>query len=437
MSRRILTAGLSPAARILEYYRRVSDNWLGSGLLGETRQIVQRRECHVVGGAVRDHLLGREARDLDLVVAHGEDLTTRLADGLDARRIELGGDRFAAVRLVGSTQEGEAFVIDVWDRGDTPLEVELARRDFTINAIAVDLRDGRWHDPLAGIADLESRLLRACSEGAFREDPLRVLRLARLAAELPDLTVESDTLQLARDAAAGLSTVAIERRREEVGRALRADRVEVALEIWAEVGFFPEAFGGTRPRADALRTIRRVLARARALDRLLPEGEAVDRFALHSAVILAASDADLDCMLETGYFSRAEARRIAFVLPWSELPSVPSRQRWLLHRAASLWPTALLHAAAWDTARDLARTEALLGRCFRLARDERETIFDPEPLVRGDEIRQLLGLESGPEIGRLAKLLRRLQVEGTLNTRDEAIARLLSERRSSDADSAP
>ena len=93
--------------------------------------------------------------------------------------------------------------------------------------------------------------------------------------------------------------------------------------------------------------------------------------------------------------------------------------------------------AAWDTERDVAATEALLDRCVRLAQDEAESIFDPEPLLRGDEIRRLLNLETGPEIGRLAKSLRRLQVEGALNERSEAVAWLLSEHRSSSADSAP
>ncbi len=180
------------------------------------------------------------------IIANAGDLTDRLAAGLRARRIDLGGDRFAAVRLVGRTEDGREFVIDVWDRGDDDLGAELARRDLTINAIAVDLRDGSWHDPLGGVADIESRLLRACSETAFREDPLRVLRLARLAAELPQFAVEKSTLGLAKDSAAALSTVATERRREEIGRALRTDRPEIALEIWAAVGFFP---GALAPRS--------------------------------------------------------------------------------------------------------------------------------------------------------------------------------------------
>jgi tRNA nucleotidyltransferase/poly(A) polymerase len=415
----------------------VSDVWLDEGLLGEVRAIVRGRECHLVGGAVRDHLLGRAARDLDLVVANDDELADRLTAALDARRIALGGDRFAAVRLVGRKGEGRAFVIDIWDRGDEPLAAELGRRDLTINAIAVDLCDGSWHDPLDGLADLRTMVLRSCSETAFREDPLRALRLARLAAELPGFTVEGRTLELATDSVAALPAVAAERRREELGRALRTGRPEVALEIWAAIGFFPEAFAGTRSAEESLPAVRRALERARGLAQALPKAEAIDHFALHTALAVTGASGRLDVLFEEGYISRAEARRTAFVVECRALPSAPREQRWLLHRAAASWPTALLHAAAWDTERDVAATEALLDRCVRLAQDEAESIFDPEPLLRGDEIRRLLNLETGPEIGRLAKSLRRLQVEGALNERSEAVAWLLSEHRSSSADSAP
>lgn len=420
----------------------MSEVWLDEGLLGEVRAILGGLECHLVGGAVRDHLLGRPARDLDLVIANDAGLTGRLAAGLDARRIQLGGDRFAAVRLAGrkeggQKEKGRDFVIDVWDRGDETLGAELARRDFTINAIAVDLRDGSWHDPLGGIADLESRLLRACSDSAFREDPLRVLRLARLAAELVEFTVESRTLRLAKVSLAGLAAVATERRREEFGRTLQAGRPEVALEIWAEIGIFPDSFAGTKPPEEALRAVCGALERAHGFARALPEAEPIDRLALHTALALTGASGDLGALFEGGYLSRAEARRTAFVIPYRALPSAPAQQRWLLHRAASLWPTTLLHAAAWETELDLAGTEALLRRCARLAQDEAESIFDPEPLLRGDEIRSLLDLDAGPEIGRLAKRLRRLQVEGALGERRDAVDWLLSERRSSSADSAP
>lgn len=415
----------------------MSERWIEEGLLGDIRTIVKGRECHLVGGAVRDHLLGRPAHDVDLVVANDEALSHLLAEGLSARRIELGGDRFAAVRLVGPKDRDRSFVIDIWDRGDNTLGDELARRDLTINAIAIDLRDGVWHDPLGGRIDLERRTLRACAESAFREDPLRVLRLARLAAELPGFTAEGQTLESAREAASELRGVAAERRREEFVRTLTADAPATALAIWVETGFYPSLMAGrAEPRA-ALRAVRVALDRAVAARRELSPADEVDRFALHAALALTAAEGDLDALVTNGYVSRAEARRIAFVQPHRSLPTTPPGQRWLLHCAAGLWPAAVVHAAAWDSGRAREDVEAELRRCVELAHHQADEIFDPEPLLRGDEIRRLLRLEAGPEIGLLAKKLRRLQIEGVLGGRDAAVDWLLSERRSSSADSAP
>ncbi|MDH3403076.1 MAG: hypothetical protein OES32_03815 [Acidobacteriota bacterium] len=415
----------------------MSEDWPGSGLLGDVRDVVRGAPCHLVGGAVRDRLLGRAARDLDLVVAGDPGLVARLAERLPARRIELGGDRFAAVRLVGRRADGRSFVIDVWDRGAATLGDELARRDFTINAIAVDLADGVWHDPLGGRRDLETRTLRACSDAAFRDDPLRVLRLARLAAELPGFAVERQTLALAREAASGLPGLAAERRREEFVRTLAAPDPAAALVIWVETGFYPRVMAGrVEPRA-ALAAAATALDRSAAGQRELSPADEVDAFALHAAVALTAAEGDLATLAAAGYVSRAEARRTALVLPHRSLPTASRDQRWLLHRAAALWPAAILHAAAWDPAPARADVRARLRRCVELAHHRADAIFDPEPLLRGDEIRRLLDLAAGPEIGRLAKRLRRLQVEGALLDRRQAVAWLLSERRSSSADSAP
>ena len=77
----------------------------------------------------------------------------------------------------------ERFVLDLWDRESASLEDDLARRDFTVNSFAVDLRGGGVADPFGGLGDLEQRTLRATTRGSFEGDPLRVLRLARLLLE--------------------------------------------------------------------------------------------------------------------------------------------------------------------------------------------------------------------------------------------------------------
>lgn len=414
----------------------MNSDWLNLGLLARVREIVRPWSCCLVGGAVRDHLLGRAAHDLDLVTAGDGELTAALARELPARLVPIGGDRFAATRLVG-----EDFVIDVWDRGRTPLDTELARRDLTLNAMAVDLADGTWHDPHGGRRDLAARRLRATTDLSFADDPLRVLRLARLAAGLPDFTVEPRTLELARAALPALSRVAAERRREEFGRSLRAQSPARALAVWTTLGFYPGVAGTDDGAAAASATsaFERADAALRhfagqSADLSAEPAPQPDALILHAALLLDVARADVQTLVAGGYVSRREARDLALVLDQRRLPEATTDQRWLLHRASHAWATALCFAAAADAETPRKTVLLRLEACIGLANKEGEAIFNPAPLLRGNEIRELLSLESGPEVGLASRRLRRRQIEGRLRDREHAASWLLSERRSSGAD---
>jgi hypothetical protein len=196
-------------------------------------------ECHLVGGVLRDRVLGLATHDLDAVVAgRGGEIAGALAARLPARLVELGGKDFAAYRLVigagGASDPGRASdfgapsdgaddavlsghrILDLWDRQSLPLHDDLARRDFTVNSFGLAPRDGAVVDPFGGLADLERRVLRATTARSFAGDPLRVLRLVRLLARLPGFSVEPVTFELARRAAPRLPEVAAERIREEL-----------------------------------------------------------------------------------------------------------------------------------------------------------------------------------------------------------------------------
>jgi len=410
--------------------------WLDAGLLGRVRRIVRAWPCCLVGGAVRDHLLDRTPHDLDLVTAGGDEPAIALARELPARLVPIGGDRFAATRLVG-----DGFVIDLWDRGEMTLDDELARRDLTINALAIDLADGTLHDPFGGRSDLEARRLSATTDESFADDPLRILRLARLAAELPDFTVELRTTELAAASLAALRQVAVERRREEFSRALRAQSPRRALDVWIAVGFYPglvhskdasaaSAAASAFDRARSLGQWFSNRANSLGLDGVHP----LDPLILHAALLLDAAQADVSILLESGHASRREARDIALVMEHRGVPEGPAAQRWLLHSTAHVWPTALVFASAADTDTASSAVKHLIEQCLERVRNESESIFDPPPLLRGDEIRQLLDLPPGPEIGLASRRLRRRQIEGRLVDREEAVAWLASERRSSTAD---
>lgn len=163
--------------------------------------VVQGLDAYVVGGAVRDALLGLPAGDRDWVVVGTtpEEMTRR---GF----IPVGGDfpvflhprtkeEFALARTERKSGRGyKGFTF--YTGADVTLEDDLARRDLTINAIARHA-DGTLVDPCGGLRDLEQRVLRHVGE-AFSEDPVRLLRLARFAARFDTFSIAEDTFALAR-----------------------------------------------------------------------------------------------------------------------------------------------------------------------------------------------------------------------------------------------
>lgn len=164
-------------------------------------------EAWLVGGAVRDELLGRPTDDFD-VVAPGD--LRALARGLG--RATRGAsfalsEAFGAWRVIAGDR---SWQVDLTPLMGGSLEEDLSRRDLTINAIARRLEDSELIDPHGGLDDLRAYRLRMVSDQSFRQDPLRVMRLTRIATEL-DFRIEPATRAAAMAAAPGLSGVAGER----------------------------------------------------------------------------------------------------------------------------------------------------------------------------------------------------------------------------------
>jgi poly(A) polymerase len=175
---------------------------------------------YVVGGWVRDNLLGREADDIDFAVdGDGLDAAAHVAGDLNGKCVTLDKvNRVARVVMPEAvTRDTPRCTLDFATLQGT-LEQDLTRRDFTINAIALDLReDGQVKvvDPGGGLQDLKNRLVRATGDGVFAADPVRLVRAVRLAATL-DLSVDPGTEAILRRDAHLISRVAGERTREEL-----------------------------------------------------------------------------------------------------------------------------------------------------------------------------------------------------------------------------
>ncbi len=213
---------------------------------------------YLVGGFLRDQLLGRTRHpvNLDFAIASGALMVGQeLAAHLRGTYICL-DEATRTSRVVVSRGEGH-IELDLADFRGRTLEDDLAKRDFTINAMAVALEDwpaaptrewaARLIDPLQGRRDLAERRLRACFPETFVDDPVRILRAFRFAVEL-SVTLEPSLTALMASASSGLSRIAGERLREELFAILQTDRASWALSQLNEVGaldvLFPELVPG-------------------------------------------------------------------------------------------------------------------------------------------------------------------------------------------------
>lgn len=186
----------------------------------------------IAGGAVRDAALGRAVDDLDLAVA-GDPATGAKAIACEGKghAFELSAE-FATWRAVAADGSWQVDLTAL--RGET-IEADLAERDFTVGAVAVPLAGGDPVDPYGGLDDLERGLLRVVGERSFASDPLRLLRAARLAAELR-LEVDPGTVALARSEAARAAEPAGERQLAELRQLIGGPAPLRGVELLDELG---------------------------------------------------------------------------------------------------------------------------------------------------------------------------------------------------------
>ena len=171
-------------------------------------------KCYLVGGTVRDNLLGRETKDRDWVVvgATAEEMLTSgfkpVGSHFPVFLHPTTYEEYALARTEEKSGRGHrGFEVNV--NRDITLEQDLRRRDLTINAIAKD-SDGTLIDPFGGQKDINDQVIRHVSD-AFREDPLRCFRVARFASKLPNFSIASSTMQLLKSMSDELDQLPVER----------------------------------------------------------------------------------------------------------------------------------------------------------------------------------------------------------------------------------
>jgi tRNA nucleotidyltransferase (CCA-adding enzyme) len=249
--------------------------------LEQVRDAAGEAPAFVVGGAVRDLLLGRGRADLDLVVVgDAAALAARLgAETVEHERFATAKARLGEHRVDVATARTESYprpgALPEVEPAAT-IEEDLRRRDFTINAMAVPLAgEPRLIDPHGGRGDLEAGLLRILHQGSFVDDPTRALRAARYAARF-GFAVEGRTEALLR--ATDLSTVSEDRREAELLRLAGEESAPRGFELLGEWGLVEPRSGGT----ELAREVAALLARPPWRERV-PRGRAVLAAALGPA----------------------------------------------------------------------------------------------------------------------------------------------------------
>jgi tRNA nucleotidyltransferase (CCA-adding enzyme) len=362
-------------------------------------------EAWCVGGALRDHLLGDPHSDIDFATSARPEDVRKLF-----RRTAAVGIKYGTVGVLDRNRvlhEVTTFRRDVTTDGrhavveyGVSLEEDLARRDFTINAIAYHPLRGEWRDPFRGADDLDRRLVRAVGDPAerFREDYLRILRAVRFAARF-GFAVDPATWEAARASAPGLARLSAERIRDEWFKSLAtAQDPGKLVRLWIEVGaaqpWLPELLAPSGP-VDAQ------AARARPRD------------PVRLTALYASDPAAALSRLKASNAERARAAAIASGPPAPEDPSEKGVRRWL----------ATVGAAADDLlAMQVLRhgTEPSWASMMRATRERGDPVSRSQLAIDGRDVQQLGA--SGPRVGEvLAELLDRVLADPALNTRERLL----------------
>ena len=307
-------------------------------------------DCYVVGGAIRDLLLGRDPADAD--VACLDPLAA--AKSIHSRVIRLGDERHLSAYRVVLPEH----VYDFAELLDHEIEADLARRDFTINAMAVNLTLDVLLDPHSGQRDVEAGLVRMVRASNFDDDPLRVLKGVRMAVKY-GFEIEPATLAAMRQRAPRIREVARER---------------VSYEL--SVIFSSNAFR-------------------------------------RSVALLRATGLDEALALRTAEFHTDD---VSLAGAYALLVAEPSREAQVLRRLIDDHDRVALYDAGERIARQLPAVLRALGRDDTLDWPD----FSTRSLLSGEEITELTGVAPGRELGALKRALLEAQIRGEVRAKAEA-----------------
>ncbi|MEB3359404.1 MAG: CCA tRNA nucleotidyltransferase [Synechococcales bacterium] len=389
--------------------------------------------AYLVGGSVRDGLLGRQTRhlDLDFVLPSGAVKTARaIAHTYKAGFVLLDAERHIA-RVVF-----EQATADFAQQVGETLDVDLRRRDFTINAIAYHPHTATFYDPLGGCDDLKRRCLRMISLENLQDDPLRLLRAYRQAAQL-DFHIAGQTQETIRHLAALLKQVAPERVHAELSYLLSSQRgtpmltqawEDGLLDIWLPHANRIGLAWIARMDEAAIALVQVHPAFDEALtgwvrDQQQAAGTGRSWFKVAKLSCLVSPDPDVaETELWTLKCSRAEVQAILTLLRVrpqlreDNLTALTRREQYQFFQEVGVtFPAVAVLAIA--TGASLPTIQPLVQRFLTAA----DPVAHPNPLVTGHDLMTQLQMKPGRHIGKLLERLQIAHAEGEIATPEEAL----------------
>jgi poly(A) polymerase len=424
----------------------------------EAREIVARLQdaghvAYFAGGCVRDQLLGVEAKDFDIATSALPEQVQRLFP----RVTDVTGKSFGVVRILHGEQSFEIATFrqdGPYQDGRRPESVRFAtaeedaqRRDFTINGLFYDPVTEKLIDYVGGEADLRAKIIRAIGRPAdrFAEDQLRLLRAIRFATRL-NFKIEPETWAAIRAGATSIRNISAERIRDELNKIFLASKPERGLDLLDESGLLAEvlpdiaALHGVEqppqfhPEGDVYQHVRLMLTKIEhpnlelALGVLLhdvgkkPTARTDEhgriRFNEHETVGAAMSE---EIMTGLRYDNKTIQTVRELVLHHMQFKDVPHMRESTLKRmmARPTFPLELeLHRIDCSSSHgDLKHYEFLKHQLETMSAEE----IDPPSLINGRDLLEM-GLTPGRVVGRILEMIRVAQLEGTVQTRAEALA---------------
>jgi tRNA nucleotidyltransferase (CCA-adding enzyme) len=383
--------------------------------------------AYLVGGAVRDGLLKRESEYLDLdfvLLDRAVNTAQRIANYYKAGFVLLDAERqIARVVFPNAT-------VDFAQAEGNTLDTDLQRRDFTINAIAYHPATQTLVDPHQGQVDLQQGIIRMISPQNLQDDPLRLLRGYRQAAQL-QFTIEPQTRITLRQLAPHLGQVAVERVQTELGYLLQTQKGTIWLRQSWEDGLIANEFPHACKNWTTLMSIDPV---AEALSQHWPSLQAELSQPLRDtlktsqlglvklACLLTPEPTIAEAELTALKYSKAEIRgAITLIQGFNKVQGVNPgqlslKQLYFLFRDLGCLFPAL---AVWLIGSGMAKESIipLIQRYFT----PHDPVAHPQPLISGKELMAALQLPPGPQIGQLLLELQLAQVEGLISTPEAAI----------------